>query len=193
MKTFVFLIALCCVAMAQDINGISIGGTLDNPTLVNNSGKAVIAYVVQKFDTNGVNTVSTVPHVYNLVRGVPIQGPLGMMFGIQRSTVNHNTGQHLVEGDTIRWEIKGVVFADGSHYGTNFSQLARMFGNFRQFARNLQAQGRANWHATVGGLNAPIPTNDQQAIAYALSGLPESDWDAAVGRLSALPDVVHVQ
>jgi hypothetical protein len=186
-----FLACIMALTMnAQTFNGVSIGGTVEAPTLVNQSGKAVMAYVVQRFDTNNVNTVTTVPHVYDLIRGLPVQGPLGMIFGMRRGIVDHNTGKMVEEGDVIRWELKAVVFADGTHYGTNFTQLSQMFSNFRSFARSLQDRGPTTWRATFNGMNRTIPRNDQEGIVYALSGLPESEWEEAITRVASLPDIV---
>lgn len=47
--------ALTCMAMAQDFNGVSLGGTTLQPILINNSGQAVIGYVIRRDTTTGVS------------------------------------------------------------------------------------------------------------------------------------------
>lgn len=48
------LIALCSVALAQDINGVSLGGTLDAPTIINHHpSKAVLGWVTAALDSAG--------------------------------------------------------------------------------------------------------------------------------------------
>lgn len=54
MKLLVCFLALSCVALAQDINGVSLGGTLDTPSIINhNPSKAVLGWVIAALDGSG--------------------------------------------------------------------------------------------------------------------------------------------
>jgi hypothetical protein len=199
------MLTLACImagAMnAQDFHGVSIGGTAESPTLVNNSGALVMAYSVRRVTSNNLNRVFDVADIASLVRGEPVQGALGLYTGLQQHRVNHTTGQMVAEGDAVRWELKGVMFSDGRYYGNDvsFKVFQKLFTNLRAYAQQLQqtSDQRASLEKAFNfkliGLMARVDaqqSTDRQALARNLLSLTEAEWPAAIGRVSALPDVV---
>lgn len=202
------LYTLCTIAgamSAQTINGVTISGSADNPMLVNHSGKGVMAYVVRRVGTNW-NRVITVPDLPALMRGQSIpDGPLGFFTGIVRSHMNHATGQMVEEGDATRWELVGVLLADGKYSGdpSEFDAIAKMFYNFRSFARSVQYAAPENRKAVLLGTKKlqsipevglsidPALAEHQSNLARNLLDLPPSELGSAIDRLAALPDVTR--
>jgi hypothetical protein len=201
-RRFQTTIALSCVAMAQNFNGVSIGGTLDVPTLVNQSNpkRGVMAYVVQRFDTNNINRVSTVPDVPSLVRGQGISnGMLGIWTRFTKGYVNPVTGRQIMEGDVTAWVLKAVLFSDGTYYGdpNEFARLKQMFANFRSFARALAEAGPTKWDAMIQqAIGGPFDLADRNLMKDRV-GLAEnlkelgSGMGAGIARVAELPDVVR--
>jgi hypothetical protein len=182
-------------------HGLSIGGTPEAPTIVNNSSAPVIAYVVQRFTTTGVNPTFIVQDFYSLVRGLPI-GPLGIFIGLRKGVIDRATGKITAEGNPIRYELKAVLFSDGTHFGSDFDAISRIFYNVRNFAREMQytltgdrrttleRESRAVQSIRSGPVSVGFPTlKDRSEMATALLDLPESEWEVAIARVASLPNV----
>jgi hypothetical protein len=58
---------------AQDFHGLSIGGTVQAPTIVNHSDKPIIGYAVQRVTTTGLNALVSVVNFHSLAVGKAIQ------------------------------------------------------------------------------------------------------------------------
>jgi hypothetical protein len=147
---------MACAMNAQDFHGISIGGTLQAPTIVNHADKAVYAYVlVISKDTTRTdyNTGEQVPYTLTYVvfssdriilRGGIKPGeelPVGfMILGVEYSHLDPVTKQFIPAGNTTGYKLTGVLFSDGTFYG-NDVELQRLTGAvalYRNYARKMQ-------------------------------------------------------
>ena len=204
MKLLVCFLALSYVAMAQNLNGVSLGGTTDWPTIANGSSphKDLMAYVVQKLDTNHINRVNTMIDLPALLAGKSIQdGQLGLWVGVTHQTVNHITGQMILEGDVTGWVLKGVLFTDGTFYGesSEFTRIQKVFAEMRSFGQALQAADPALWPIMLNkAMSGPFNTTDRDKmnidgnLAENLLAL-KTGMKLPIDRLAALPNVVKGQ
>lgn len=203
-RTLLLFAVLSCAAMAQTFNGVSLGGSTDWPTISNQSSphKDLMAYVVQKLDSNHINRINTMIDLPALLAGKSIQdGQLGLWVGVTRNSVDHTTGKMIEEGDVIGWVLKGVLFVDGTFYGdpNEFTRLQKVFAEMARFGKALQAASPTQWPAMLGkAINGPFASEDQNNIqidgniANNLLAL-QTGMKLPIDRLAALPAVVKGQ
>lgn len=201
-KTLFAFAVLACAGMAQTFNGVSLGGSTDWPTISNASSphKDLMAYVVQKLDTNQINRIHTLINLPDLLAGKPIKdGQLGLWVGVTKSSVNPKTGQLITEGDVTGWVLKGVLFTDGTFYGdpNEFTRLQKVFGEMKAFGQTLQAANPTQWSAMLNkALTGPFADMNKAQIdaqiAQNLLALT-TGMKLPIDRLAALPDVVKGQ
>ena len=138
MKTLFLTLTLVGISLAQDVNGVSLAGTPDNPTIVNHGNKAVIGFTVARFNADGDSLPSD---RIVLVDELMKEGPQhGIMPGESQAPKVHNVINFSSRGTAVRVSLDSVLFADGEVVGPDtagpeFSALdgfAHQLANIRQ-------------------------------------------------------------
>jgi hypothetical protein len=141
------LLALAWAASGQQIvqplvglpqYGVSLEGLVDNPSVVNTSGKAILAYTVWFRNAQGRGPLGIILETQDLRHGIVRTGPVPDS-GIRSQT---NTGP-IVEA-----RLDAVAFGDGQFvgvdWGQNFAMLAAIIDAERSLGQGM-LDGKISW------------------------------------------------
>ena len=206
---------------AQPFNGVTIGGSVNRPTILNQSDKPVIGYAVQRITTTGINPVSAMLNLNSLATGKPMQPGeerwLGLFSGFRSNRLQPGVGSTSGdEGEPVSYELKAVLFADGTFFGPEevFLDFSGIISTMRSLARDTQyaaqdkywlleqdkqAMPQAILDALRKGAHASQEFQEldlRMQMSNVLLGIRDrkgdDEVDAALGRIAALPDVVRL-
>jgi hypothetical protein len=174
----------------------------------------VIEYAVERITDNGINHLFTRLSLDSIALGTPLmpgtERPMASMIrGMTKSVIDPNTGQFTDEGKPLRYELRAVLFADGTYYGIEglFVEFSGNVANIRSMARDTQCL--ADKYTAVeqerGAFNAWVKSPKKASIDVTALNLRsniadivltikahdgEDGAEAAIARIAALPDVV---
>lgn len=114
MKTLFLTLILAGIALAQDVNGVSLAGTPDNPTIVNHGNKPVIGFTVARFNADGARLPSD---RIVLVDELMKEGRRGIMPGESQAPQVHNVINFSSRGTAVKVSLDSVLFEDGEVVG----------------------------------------------------------------------------
>jgi len=198
---------------AQDFHGVSIGGTVEAPTIVNSSDKPAIGYAVERITSNGINHLFTRISLENIALGTQLmpgtERPIAQtILGITKSVIDHTTGKFTDEGTPLSYELRAVLFADGTYVGMDslFDEFSGIVSRIRSLARDIQyladkyavlEQERGSYDAWVKSPHkASVDVamlRDRSDMAVVLLGIKyfygEGGADVALAWIAALPEV----
>lgn len=132
MKILFCALALCGYALAQDVNGVSLTGTPDNPMIVNHSSKPVIGWTVTRFDGDG----NELPADRIVLADELMKDNPGIQPGETQTPKIHNEINFSARGSAVRVALDSVLFADGEVAGPD--TMAPEFGALDGFAHQLR-------------------------------------------------------
>jgi hypothetical protein len=191
---------------AQDFHGVSIGGTVDAPTIVNNSDRPAIGYAVERITDSGYGPVVTVVDFPSLAVGNAIQP--GKEQPLARFNVIRIASRGQTKSTTLGYELRAVLFADGTFYGPDsiFLDFSERISAVRRLA--LGVQHDPNKYRTLAKhLLSPLEilrrlrtaTLDRRSlepystVASTILDIRnrqgEQEAEASLQRLAALPEV----
>jgi hypothetical protein len=196
-------------------NGVTLGGAAGSPTIINRSDKPVLGYALQRHPITSYNPVLMVVDLGSLATGKLIQPGEGRTlwpFNIRSVSLSGNE-----EEETISYELKAVLFADGTFYGPDsiFLDFSYRVTTARSLALNMQYSGQDKYRlleqekqamprALLDALRRGAPVRPETSqdfqnlevrmqMSNLLLGIRDSKGDeavdAALGRIAALPDV----
>ena len=190
------------MAMAQDFHGVTVSGAGGGYTIVNHSPKPVMGYAIQRNTTAGPGSVSSVVDLGSWAAGKPIEP------GEERPLERFNVVRVSDEGETIGYELKAVLFADGTFFGPEsiFQNFSDTMSTVRSLARDVQysenkynilAQHKAAFsdrETILKAMRTPsvdscLRTNMAHVILGIRDSRGEQEAEAALARLAALPDI----
>jgi hypothetical protein len=133
MKTIILACIMAAAMNAQDVNGVSLSGTPDNPMIVNNSTKPVIGWTVTRFDSDGNELpADRIILVQELLNDRP-----GIKPGETQVPQVHNVINFSARGSAVSVKLDSVLFADGEVAGPD--TMAPEFGALEGFTHQLQS------------------------------------------------------
>ena len=192
---------------AQTFDGVGVGGTVERPSIINQSDKPIIGYCVQRITDDGVNPVSSVVLFHWVAAGKAIQPgqeqPFGLLAPFRPCGLG---GNERTESTTLRYELKAVLFADGEFQGDDeiFNDFSRRISAVKNLA--IDAQYDQNKHQTLAQYNVAALLKGLRNASQDINMLEakmtaagiilkirdkkgEQEAEAAIGRLAALPEI----
>jgi hypothetical protein len=205
MKSMLLLLTIALAMSAQDFHGISIAdGPKDTesgavmPLVVNNTAKTVVGFAVQR-NTTGVSPIDSIVGFQSIARGT------GILPGERRAMPGIGMFAFDGEGDFKGYSVKAVLFDDMTFIGPEevYRDFSERISTIRSMARDVQYSNnrvavleghRSGRGSTTASVNVNAKALQHRAsMAGILLLIQELDgdaaMDAAVTRLSALPDV----
>lgn len=190
------------VSAAQDFNGVTLGGAVDRPTIVNNSRKPVMGWIVAQNTTNGAR-VNVVLDMSQIAKNDPI--PPG---GERLSGLHHdpNTGHagglrsralDQPEDLVLGYTLVAVLFADGSYIGPDQWRevFSERIAQWRSTARDTQYlsekyQLLEEERRRLFRTGRRSPSSAMAIVLLAIRDTKgEAEAEAALARLASLPEV----
>lgn len=178
---------------AQTFNGVTVGGTVENPTIINKGSKPVMGYAIWR-DTRNGRSLKVVMDIDSLANGTPMgAGEERSALGLAGSFRSRSEGK-----EVLGYSLAAVLFSDGTFKGPeNMLQIfSRNLSELRSLARDTQY--RADKYLLMEddrrALLKEAKVNNRTSLAHTLlvirelKGEPEAE--AALARLVGLPDVV---
>jgi hypothetical protein len=133
-----------------------------------------------------------------------------LVMGITSSGIDPITGADVPEGETSGMSLTGVLFADGTFYGTDaaFAQISRNVNLYRSYARDTQyredrvetldneRKERERFHTKPNASFNPNKHALQSLAAIFMSvndRAGKDEMDKAIARIANIPDLVKGQ
>ena len=177
---------------AQTLNGVTVGGTIENPTIINKSSKPVMGYAIYRHTANG-RFLKVVMDVDSIANNTPIA------FGEERSALglagSFRSGS---EGREVSgYSLAAVLFSDGTFTGPD--EMLQIFSSrlyeLRSAARDTQylpdkyriMEDDRRALLREAKVNTRTSLSHTLLVIRELKGEPEAE--AALARLANLPDV----
>jgi hypothetical protein len=190
MKVLIFITFLFAGVASAQISNVSVGGDPLRPTLINHSGKPIIAYQIQRKTSNGINSTFFIVDIDSIATGELIQpreersigpftgNPIAIAFTSPESRGGH-------EGEPVGYKLMAVLFADGTLHGQNFARFQRELSVLRRI-------GLIN----VGDLENPkgeFHSGVAKVILRIRDEKGEGEAIAALRRFASLPEVMSIR
>jgi hypothetical protein len=123
---------------AQTFNGVRVGGTGSRFTIINESDKPIIGYALQRIADSGYDPVVSVVDFHSLAVGKAIQP--GEEHPLARFNVIRIASRGQTKSTTLGYELKAVLFADGTFYGPDsiFLDFSERISAVRRLALGVQ-------------------------------------------------------
>ena len=188
MKMFMLILALSPSLMAQNFNGVSIGGTPQEPTIVNHSWKAIMGYALNPNNGARIKVIFDDSWIANNELIAP---------GEERSALGLAGSFHRGSLAEARYTLFAVLFADGTVIGTE--AVLRDFSNkialSRSIARDMQYQ--QDKYTVMAADRKELfqgnRLNHRMLMSHTLLTIKETsgeaEAEAAISRLASIPDV----
>lgn len=148
------LTALCFTAMAQDINGVSLGGTPAVPSIVNHHpSKAVLGWVIAALDSSGnviryeenINAIDLITNTASI--------PAGSEFSMSQRRNRVRVGGM---AEVAAYQLDSILFADGEVAGPD--SMGNALTLFRSQLDSISAQD------PTAALHAPLAYSHQRPL-----------------------------
>ena len=208
MKTLISFLALSLCAVAQTLiglpqYGVELTGSIENPVIVNNSGKAICEVTVMLYDAagkpNGTNTES---YCFDSLDGVVHPGDSAEVHGAVAKSgdpieVHIDNPKNKPVPITVKAVLDSIIFADGSFVGPD---NAKWFTDAAISYAISSATASLSW-PVLESLVKVQPRNWEESVKYRVAanliGTRDSEsFDAArkvAEGLMALPKLRRVQ
>jgi hypothetical protein len=218
------------LAVTSSFHGVDLGGTFSAPTITNNTPKPVYGFVLEKrsttipyhrLDANGQMIVTTdYVHTHNVFASDSIAFNGGikpgetvsvgfLVMGVISSGLDPVTGAEVPEGEPVGYNLTGVLFSDGTFYGSDddFARISESVNLYRSYARDtqyrenrvellIQERSRPRFPEKA---NASFNPRTQALRSLAAIFMAVNDqagqeeMDKSIARLASIPDLVKGQ
>jgi hypothetical protein len=180
------------VGGVDDSHGVFIGGTPDQPTIVNHSDKPILAWAVNE-NFVGYSEANWNLDMNRLAKGTPVLPGEERSLGISQSFFTNPGGRDQVLG----YSLLAVLFADGSFVGTDYwrQEFSNQLYKRRSLARDFQYLSD-KYRLMEEDRNMAREHGkriERGVMAHVLLVIREDEGEqaaeAALARLASLPDV----